>query len=206
MRLNILVLCLLTSAPAVHGQTVRELPLNVPEPPDQSVPTTRELRVLSPTLAPEQIDRAVLNRLLQEILENPEVIASQFLLNPGQVQDIQAVLSNAHSFINDDDLANVAAMCSTWDQSTLSGADRIEEALSAYSRRAQFTRNFIAQYYSVVLATIEQSLDTDSLSRFDAYMTDRRRRMATAGAVTTGAVSHNVRSGEESIRFHCRTN
>ncbi len=183
-----------------------DLPLADAEQSAAQLPQTRALRVLSPTLAPEQIDRAVLNRLLQEILTNPEATATQFGMDTLQLQDMLTLIANAHGFINDNEPANVQAMCSTWDNSDLQGEARIDAALAAYARRAQFTLDFIALYYRVVLANIEAGLSAQALPRFQAYMDDRRRRMASAGATTGGAVSQNARSGEESIRFHCRSN
>lgn len=204
MKFTYLIACLLICSPGVQGQPDLDLPRVSTEVADSPSTATRELRVLSPTLAPEQIDRAVLNRLFQEILDDPQAIADLLGVDAIQLQDIQTVLSNAHGFINDNDMANINAMCAAWKNSDRIGIARIEEALTAYNQRAQFTRDFIAQYYGIVLTTIEQQLDTASLNRFNSYMTDRRRRMANTGATTLGSVSHNVRSGEESIRFHCR--
>lgn len=204
MQFKILVAYLLMSPVVALSQSVRDLPLSTAEVPNPASASTRELRVLSPTLAPEQIDRAVLNRLLQEILEDSQAVATQLDLNTTELADIQTVLANAHGFINDNEMANIQAMCTAWENSTQIGITRIEEALAAYNQRAQFTRDFIAQYYGIVLATIEQQLNTTSLNRFNGYMIDRRRRMANTGAVTIGSVSQNVRSGEESVRFHCR--
>ena len=170
-----------------------------------NTPENRQLRVLAPTLALEQIDRAVLNRLLQEITDDPDTTAARIGVENTQLQDIFIILSNAHGFINDNDIANVHAMCKAWDASTLDGTARVEEALDAYARRAQFTKDFIAKYYNIVLADIEAELSPVSLPMFRSYMEDRRRRMASAGAMMTGSIVQNSRSGAESIQFHCRS-
>ena len=196
----ILLMCIVQSAIAQDG-----LDLPLADELQSADLEPRELRILAPTLAPEQIDRAVLNRLMQEILDRPEATASSLDLEPAQLQDVLTLLSNAHGFINDNDMANVQAMCATWEKSSLVGDARINEALAAYDRRAQFTRDFIARYYNVVLANVEAGFDEISLQKFKAYMDDRRRRMASAGAMPASAVSGNARSGAESIRFHCRT-
>lgn len=199
--MRILVSCLLFAA---HSLVAQEIPVGGSLQSADELRATRDLRVLSPTLAPEQIDRAVLNRLMQEILDNPNATAHALQLDQAQLRDVLTLLSNAHGFINDNELANVQAMCATWDKSALSGDARITEALAAYDRRAQFTKDFIARYYNVVLANIEAGLDAKSLQIFQAYMVDRRRRMASAGAISGSAVSANARSGAESIQFHCR--
>lgn len=201
MIVRILAACMLF---AVHVSSAQDLPVSESLQNSERLLNSQELRILSPTLAPEQIDRAVLNRLMQEILDNPEGTASNFLLQPAQLQDMLTLLSNAHGFINDNDFANVQAMCTAWEKSTLTGDARTREALAAYDKRAQFTKDFIARYYRFVLANIEAELDDLSLPRFRTYLDDRRRRMASAGAVVGASVSGNLRSGEESIRFHCR--
>ena len=53
---------------------------------------------------------------------------------------------------------------------------------------------------------IEAVLSGPSQVRFTAYMEDRRRRMATSGVMTWGAVVENVTSGKEAVDFHCRRN
>ena len=189
---------------AMHVSSAQDSTISESPRATEDLAESHELRILSPTLAPEQIDRAVLNRLMQEILDDPESTASNFFLLPAQINDMLTLLSNAHGFINDNDIANIRAMCAAWDNSQLTGDARIREALSAYDKRAQFTKDFIAKYYNFVLDNIEAELDERSLTRFRSYMDDRRRRMASAGAVVAGAVSGNIRSGEESIRFHCR--
>jgi len=165
----------------------------------------RQLRVLAPTLAAEQIDRAVLNRLLQEITDEPDTTAARIGVETTQLKDIFIILSNAHGFINDNDMANVRAMCKAWEASALDGTARVEEALDAYARRAQFTKDFIAKYYNIVLADIEAELNGTAITLFQTYMDDRRRRMANAGTAVTGAVVQNSRSGAETIRYQCRS-
>lgn len=164
----------------------------------------RELRVIAPTLAPEEIDRAVFNRLLQEIAREPDRVASQVGLTDTQLQDLFITLSNSRSFINDNEMAAIRMMCTAWDRSELNGEARIEEALQAYDRRKQFTKNFVARYYDMVLADMEAGMDDATRLRFQRYLDDRRRRMANAGTVTNGITSQNVTSGAESIAFHCR--
>lgn len=166
----------------------------------------RDLNVLAPTISPEEIDRAVLNRLMQEIANRPEQIKTELSVNDSQIQDIFITISNARSFINNSEMANVRAMCNAWNNSELEGEARIEEALDAYKRRAQFTKNFIARFYKIVLMDIEAVLEGPSLVRFASYMDDRRRRMATSGAVTWGTVVENVTSGREAVNFHCKRN
>ena len=164
----------------------------------------RELNVLAPTIAAEEIDRAVLNKLLQEINSEPDAVKERFAVTDNQLQDIFITISNARSFINNSEMANVRAMCNTWNQSELEGDPRIEAALNAYKRRAQFTKDFIARYYDIVLMDVEAVLSGPSLVKFSSYMEDRRRRMATSGAITWGTVVENVTSGREAVNFHCR--
>jgi len=164
----------------------------------------RELKVIAPTIAPEEIDRVVLNRLLQEISHDPDTVRSRLQINEGQLQDIFVTISNARNFINDSEMANVRAMCRAFYASEQRGEVRIQEALDAYKQRARFTTNFISRYYRIVLADIEAGLSTLSLTLFNAYMEDRRRRMANAGTVTWGVVVENISSGTESVEFHCR--
>jgi len=137
----------------------------------------RELKVIAPTIAPEEIDRVVLNRLLQEISHDPDTVRSRLQINEGQLQDIFVTISNARNFINDSEMANVRAMCRAFYASEQRGEVRIQEALDAYKQRARFTTNFISRYYRIVLADIEAGLSTLSLTLFNAYMEDRRRRM-----------------------------
>jgi len=166
----------------------------------------RELNVLVPTIAPEEIDRAVLNRLMQDIANRPEQTKTELLINDSQLQDIFITISNARSFINNSEMANVRAMCSAWNNSELEGDPRYEEALEAYKWRAQFTKDFIAKYYRIVLMDVEAVLEGPSLVRLTSYMEDRRRRMAASGVMTWGAVVENVTSGKEAVDFHCHRN
>ena len=115
----------------------------------------RELTVLAPTLAVEEIDRAVLNKLMQEIANDPVTTKNRLGVSKEIVDDIFVTISNAKGFINDNEHANVQAMCNAWDSSTKKGDDRISEALDAYKNRDQFTKTFVAKYYRLVLFDIE---------------------------------------------------
>ncbi|GJM13144.1 MAG: hypothetical protein DHS20C12_15470 [Pseudohongiella sp.] len=164
----------------------------------------RELTVLSDTLQPEQIDRAVLNRLMQEIATDPTGTRTRIRLSDKELQELFIILSNARGFINGSEMANVRAMCAAWDASTSSGESRVAEAIAAFEAREQLTQNFIAKYYGVVLFDIEATLDEASLARFRSYMDDRRRRLANAGLRSWGSPVQNIRAGTDTIKFHCR--
>ena len=166
----------------------------------------RELTVLAPTLAVEEIDRAVLNKLMQEIANDPVTTKNRLGVSKEIVDDIFVTISNAKGFINDNEHANVQAMCNAWDSSTKKGDDRISEALDAYKNRDQFTKTFVAKYYRLVLFDIESLLSISAKVKFDVYMDDRRRRMATSGTRSWGSVVENVKSGREVVNFHCRRN
>ena len=195
---------LLVAANLVHGQNNITGETIERDRATRSSKENRDLSVIAPTISLEQIDRAVLNRLMQEILNNASATKTQLGVNDDQLQDIYVTIANAHGFINDNDMANVEAMCDSWENSNLEGEAKITEALAAYSRRAQFTVDFIAKYYGVVVFRIRSSLTPASAAMFDAYMDDRRRRMANAGATVAGSIVENSRSGIDSIRFHCR--
>ncbi|MBT7226224.1 MAG: hypothetical protein HN872_06395 [Gammaproteobacteria bacterium] len=166
----------------------------------------RELTVLTQTLSAEQIDRAVLNRLMQEINSEPANAKTRIGINDSQLQELFITISNARGFINGSEMANVRAMCAVWDESTAQGESRIAEAIAAYKTREQLTQTFIAKYYSVVLFDIEAILDDESLPLFRAYMNDRRRRLANAGMTSWGSPVQNISAGTDTINFHCRTN
>lgn len=166
----------------------------------------RELTVLAQTLSPEQLDRAVLNRLMQEISSEPENTKTRLGLDDRQLQELFVTISNARGFINDSELTNVRAMCNAWDESKAGGEARITEAMTAYKAREQQTQSFIAKYYRVVLFDIEAFLNEKSLPLFHSYMNDRRRRLANAGITSWGSPVQNISSGTDTIDFHCRTN
>ena len=172
----------------------------------QSRGDQRELTVLAPTLAVEEIDRAVLNKLMQEIANDPVTTKNRLGVSKEIVDDIFVTISNAKGFINDNEHANVQAMCNAWDSSTKKGDDRISEALDAYKNRDQFTKTFVAKYYRLVLFDIDSLLPISAKVKFDVYMDDRRRRMATSGTRSWGSVVENVKSGREVVNFHCRRN
>ena len=163
----------------------------------------RALNVIAPTIAPEEIDRVVLNRLMQQIARDPDTVRAQLEVSDEQLQDIFITISNARNFVNNSEMANVRAMCRAFKDSELQGDARIQKALDAYKVRARFTTNFIARYYRIVLADVEVGLSDVSLTLFNEYMEDRRRRMANAGTVTWGVVVENISSGTESVEFHC---
>ena len=56
--------------------------------------------VIAQTISPEEIDRAVLNRLAQEISQRPEVAQIRLGVDESELQDIFVTLSNAQTFIN----------------------------------------------------------------------------------------------------------
>ena len=172
----------------------------------QSGRDQRELTVLAPTLAVEEIDRAVLNKLMQEIANDPVTTKNRLGVSEEIVEDIFVTISNAKGFINDNEHANVQAMCNAWDNSTKKGDDRVSEALDAYKNRDQFTKTFVAKYYRLVLFDIESLLPISAKVKFDVYMYDRRRRMTTSGTRSWGSVVENVKSGREVVNFHCRRN
>ena len=169
------------------------------------IPKPRELTILTQTLSVEQIDRAVLNRLMQEINSTPANTKARLEINDSQLQELFITLSNARSFINDSEMANVRAMCAAWDTSASTGEERIIVALTAYKAREQLTQTFIAKYYRIVLFDIESLLDEESLPLFRAYMADRRRRLANAGMTSWGSPVQNISAGTDTIDFHCRT-
>ena len=166
----------------------------------------RELTVLTQTLSAEQIDRAVLNRLMQEINSEPADTKARIGINDSQLQELFITISNARGFINGSEMANVRAMCAVWNESTTQGESRIAEAIAAYKKREQLTQTFIAKYYSVVLFDLEAILDEESLPLFRDYMNDRRRRLANAGMTSWGSPVQNISAGTDTIEFHCRTN
>ena len=167
-------------------------------------PQPRDLTVLAQTLAAEEIDRAVLNRLMQEISSEPERTQARIGINESQLREIFITISNARGFINGSELQNVQAMCRAWESSPAQGEERIAQALAAYTAREQLTKTFIAKYYCVVLHDIESLLDETALSRFNTYMDDRRRRLANAGIRSWGAPVQNISAGTDTIDFHCR--
>lgn len=177
-------------------------------PPVSNDNSARELTVIAETIAPEELNRVVLNRLLLEISNNPLRTQEILGVDSRLLNEIQISLSNAASFINDNNMANVRAMCHAWELSSRSGLtenERIELALEAYKQRRQFTRDFIARFYRIVILEIEAFLPAPAQSQFQSYLDDRRRRMANAGNVVPGAVVENVSSGAETVRFHCRS-
>ena len=166
----------------------------------------KDLKILAPTIAPEEIDRAVLNKLMQEIADNPKITEERLGVSSEQIDDIFITISNAKSFINNNEMANVRAMCNAWNSSNFSDDKRTQEAIDAYKIRDQFTKNFIEKYYRLVLFDIESLLQPSEKERFNAYMNDRRRRMATSGARSWGSVVENIKSGRDAVNFHCRVN
>ena len=168
-------------------------------------PKPRELTVLTQTLSAEQLDRAVLNRLMQEISTEPANTKTRIGINDSQLQELFVTISNARGFINGSEIANVRAMCAAWDESAASGDARITQALASYKAREQLTQTFIAKYYGAVLFEVEAFLDEKSLTLFHTYMNDRRRRLANAGMTSWGSPVQNIRAGTGTIDFHCRT-
>ena len=168
-------------------------------------PKPRELTVLTQTLSAEQLDRAVLNRLMQEISTEPANTKTRIGINDSQLQELFVTISNARGLINGSEIANVRAMCAAWDESAASGDARITQALASYKAREQLTQTFIAKYYGAVLFEVEAFLDEKSLTLFRTYMNDRRRRLANAGMTSWGSPVQNIRAGTGTIDFHCRT-
>ena len=166
----------------------------------------RDLKILAPTIAPEEIDRAVLNKLMQEIADSPKITEERLGVSSDQIDDIFITISNAKSFINDNEMANIRAMCNAWNNSKFRDDKRIQDAIHAYKTRDQFTKNFIAKYYRLVLFDIESLLQPSEQEKFNAYMNDRRRRMATSGTRSWGSVVENIKSGRDAVNFHCRVN
>jgi hypothetical protein len=122
------------------------------------------------------------------------------------LQDVFISISNARNFINDNEMANLRAMCGAWERSSLEGDARIEEALEVYKKRRQLTLSFIQKFYRLVVADIESILIEPEQLRFRRHMDDRRRRMASAGNVYSRAIFQNVRYGVELINLHYRDN
>lgn len=157
-------------------------------------------------LEPEEIDRAVLNRLMQEIASAPQRTASITGLKAGTLEKIFVSLSNARSFINVDEMRNVKAMCDTWEHSDSQGDARIRESLEAHAERRQHTLTFIEGFYRNVLNEIESLLSAAEKPRFTYYMNDRRRRMADAGISSRNMNPDDLTRGAEAIHFYCRNN
>ena len=157
-------------------------------------------------LEPEEIDRAVLNRLMQEIASAPQRTASITGLGAETLEKVFISLSNARNFINIDDMQNVKAMCDTWNHSHFQGDARIREALKAHAERRQNTLTFIEGFYRNVLTEIESLLSAAEKPRFTHYVNDRRRRMADAGISSRNINPDDLIRGAEAIHFYCRNN
>ena len=157
-----------------------------------------------PGLEPEEIDRAVLNRLMQEIASAPRRTASITGLKEETLRKILISLSNAKNFINVDEMRNVKAMCDTWNYSEFQGSARIREALEAHAQSRQHTLTFVEGFYRNVLTEIESLLSAAEKSRFAYYMDDRRRRMADAGISSRNMNPDDLAGGAEAIHFYCR--
>ena len=76
--------------------------------------TSGRLDVVTNNIAPEEIDRAVLNKLMEEIASRPAVAKRRLNVSDSQLQDIFIIISNARSFINGDEMAAVRSMCRAW--------------------------------------------------------------------------------------------
>ncbi len=157
-------------------------------------------------LEAEEIDRAVLNRLMQEIASAPQRTASLTGLEAETLEKIFISLSNARNFINIDEIQNVKAMCDTWTHSDFQGDARIKEALKAHAERRQHTLTFIEGFYQNVLTEIESLLSAAEKPRFTNYIKDRRRRMADAGIASRNMNPDDLVRGAEAIHFYCRNN
>ncbi len=168
--------------------------------------TIREISNSRSGLEPEEIDRAVLNRLMQEIASAPQRTASITGLEAETLEKIFISLSNARNFINIDEMQNVKAMCGAWKISNFQGDARIREALEAYTKRRQHTLIFIEGFYRNVLTEIESLLSEEEKPRFTHYMNDRRRRMADAGISSRIMNPDDMTRGAEAIHFFCQNN
>ena len=157
-------------------------------------------------LEPEEIDRAVLNRLMQEIASAHQRTASITGLEAETLEKIFISLSNARNFINIDEMQSVKVMCDTWNHSDFQGDARIREALNAHAQRRQYTLTFIEGFYQNVLTEIESLLSAAEKPRFTHYINDRRRRMADAGISSRNMNPDDLARGAEAIHFYCRNN
>ena len=167
----------------------------------------RDLKILAPTIAPEEIDRAVLNKLMQEIADNPKITAEESL---------ESLQNKLTIFLSQYPMPKVSLTIMRWltlEQCAMLGTAQIlamirehKKRLDAYKTRDQFTKNFIAKYYRLVLFDIESLLHPSEQEKFNAYMNDRRRRMATSGTRSWGSVVENIKSGRDAVNFHCRVN
>lgn len=203
LRYSVSILACLIASTFAHGQD--GLSDARPSYPGSGVQESNELTVIAATIAPEELDRVVLNRLLQDIGRDPQRTAEILSVDQDLLNEIQISLSNAANFINDNEMANVRAMCQAWNASAANDEQtRITMAVETYKQRRQFTRDFIARFYRIVIMEIESYLPPPALLQFQAYLEDRRRRMANAGNVVSAAVVENFSSGAETVRFHCR--
>ena len=98
--------CLAQSDPQ---SVVAEVDLNRAKQ-ESRISKPRELTVLTQTLSAEQIDRAVLNRLMQEINSEPADTKARIRINDSQLQELFITISNARGFINGSEMANVRAL------------------------------------------------------------------------------------------------
>ena len=184
-----------------QGASVEQDRLALPLTFDTAVPGITSGQ---PGLEPEEIDRAVLNRLMQEIASAPRRTSSITGLKEETLKKIFISLSNARNFINVDEMRNVKAMCDTWNHSEFLASARIREALEAHAERRQHTLTFVEGFYRNVLSEIESLLSAAEKPHFAQYMDDRRRRMADAGISSRNINPDDLAHGAEAIHFYCR--
>lgn len=192
---------------AISASAAQDRLPDYPPAANSQLGSESELTILAPTISPEELDRIVLNRLLLDISRDPQGLQETFGIDAELLKEMEISLSNAAGFINDNDMANIRAMCQAWDQSANSAGteeERIVIALDAYKARRQFTRDFIARFYRVVVLEIEAILPEPAVHRFNSYLDDRRRRLANAGNVVPGAIVENISGGRDTVDFHCR--
>ena len=51
---------------------------------------------------------------MQEIIDDPQTAENSLGISAEKIEDIFVTISNAKSFINNNEIANVKAMCKSW--------------------------------------------------------------------------------------------
>lgn len=137
----------------------------------------------SAAIAPPDIDRMVFNRLLREIMDDPDQLRRTLALSREELPELSLLLSNSLQYTNIDHARAHQQMCRSW-QMNRRADDRREQALAAYDASIARDKRYIAERDRRLLVDIEALLSPIGWEGFRDYMEDRRRRLATVRSLS----------------------
>ena len=146
----------------------------------------------------------IFHRLQQSLVTAPELFSNRSNISLIKVSTIESLLTTAINDPNSIGDNRISVMCRTWNNSTHSGSNRIDEALLSYEREnSEGYSDYISTKVGRVLRAVQGALEADEWARFSDFYSEELA--SKRGKLTISNFTRMVRSRQDiaTMEHHC---